>query len=249
VPVSLIDVIRAALGEVESYQRVDVRSVAPATIVGSAAADVAHLLAELVENALTFSRPDQTVDIRGLQRANGYTLAVIDSGIGTPPTDLAAGNRRLAWAESFTIAPAKYLGHYVAGSLAARRRIRIALDPSSGDGVTATIKLPPSLIAGTGDSSRSGQSLTQPKRGRLRGAPSRLFGYGWEPRDSHPPISRLRHRPGWCRGQLQAPFGRARRGPSADTAVHPECPGASHHPAACTIRSNRHAGRRPGCGD
>ena len=64
-PVRLTDVIRAALGEVEDYQRVTVRGVEPATILGSAAADLAHLLAELIENALVFSPPDQTVDIRG----------------------------------------------------------------------------------------------------------------------------------------------------------------------------------------
>ena len=66
-PVRLTDVIRAALGEVEDYQRVTVRGVEPATIIGSAAADLAHLLAELIENALVFSPPDQTVDIRGRQ--------------------------------------------------------------------------------------------------------------------------------------------------------------------------------------
>ena len=67
-PVRLTDVIRAALGEVEDYQRVTVRGVEPATIIGSAAADLAHLLAELIENALVFSPPDQTVDIRGRLR-------------------------------------------------------------------------------------------------------------------------------------------------------------------------------------
>ena len=70
-PVRLTDVIRAALGEVEDYQRVTVRGVEPATIIGSAAADLAHLLAELIENALVFSPPDQTVDIRGRNRPGG----------------------------------------------------------------------------------------------------------------------------------------------------------------------------------
>ena len=64
----LSDVIRAALGEVEDYHRVSVRDIEPATIVGSAAADLAHLVAELVENALVFSPPDQTVDISGRRR-------------------------------------------------------------------------------------------------------------------------------------------------------------------------------------
>jgi signal transduction histidine kinase len=151
-PVRLTDVIRAALGEVEDYHRVSVRAVEAATILGSAAADLAHLLAELVENALVFSPPDQTVDIRGRHRADGppgrasYTLAVIDTGLGMTADDLTAANRRLAGAESFTIAPSKYLGHYVAGNLAARHGIRVHLDNSPGNGVTATITLPPDLL-------------------------------------------------------------------------------------------------------
>jgi signal transduction histidine kinase len=145
-PVRLTDVIRAALGEVEDYQRVTVRGVEPATILGSAAADLAHLLAELIENALVFSPPDQAVDIRGRIRPDGYTLAIIDSGLGMPPADVAAANRRLAGAESFTIAPSKYLGHYVAGNLAARHDIRVHLDNSPGNGITATIDIPPTLL-------------------------------------------------------------------------------------------------------
>jgi hypothetical protein len=145
-PVRLTDVIRAALGEVEDYQRVTVRGVEPATILGSAAADLAHLLAELIENALVFSPPDQAVDIRGRNRPDGYTLAIIDSGLGMPAGDVSAANRRLAGAESFTIAPSKYLGHYVAGNLAARHEIRVHLDNSPGNGITATIDIPPTLL-------------------------------------------------------------------------------------------------------
>jgi len=159
-PVRLTDVIRAALGEVEDYQRVTVRGVEPATIIGSAAADLAHLLAELVENALVFSPPDQSVDIRGRNRpgraaddtiASGYTLAIIDSGLGMPAGDIASANRRLAGAESFTVAPSKYLGHYVAGNLAARHDIRVTLDNSPGNGVTATVDLPPALLTSDSD--------------------------------------------------------------------------------------------------
>jgi signal transduction histidine kinase len=145
-PVRLTDVIRAALGEVEDYQRVTVRGVEPATIIGAAAADLAHLLAELIENALVFSPPDQVVDIRGRNRPDGYTLAVIDSGLGMPAADVEAANRRLAGEESFTIAPSKYLGHYVAGNLAARHGITVHLDNSPGNGITATVRLPAGLL-------------------------------------------------------------------------------------------------------
>jgi len=145
-PVRLTDVIRAALGEVEDYQRVTVRHTEPATILGSAAADLAHLIAEFIENALTFSPPDQSVEIHGTHHTNGYTLAIIDNGFGMPTDDITQANRRLAGAESFTIAPSKYLGHYVAGNLAARHNIHLQLAPTPGTGITATINIPAALL-------------------------------------------------------------------------------------------------------
>jgi signal transduction histidine kinase len=148
VPVRLNDVARAALGEVQDYHRVRVRWLEPATIVGSVAADLAHLIAELLENALTFSPPDYHVEIwgrRGRERG-GYELAIIDAGLGMVRADLDQANRRLAGTESFTVAPSKYLGHYVAGSLAARHGIEIRLEPTPGHGITASIGLPPDLL-------------------------------------------------------------------------------------------------------
>jgi len=150
-PVRVNDVIRAALGEVEDYQRVVDRGVEPATIHGSAAADLAHLLAELIDNALVYSPPDQAVEVRGGRRSTAmgggaYTLAVIDAGLGMRPDELARANQRPAGAESFTIAPSKYLGHYVAGHLAARHSITVSLHSSPGGGVTAVTVLPESLL-------------------------------------------------------------------------------------------------------
>jgi signal transduction histidine kinase len=144
-PVRVSDIIRAALSEVEDYQRVAVRVVEPITIMGTAAADLAHLLAELIENALLFSPADETVEIRGLTQPAGYTLAVVDSGLGMPPDEIARANRRLAGAESFTVAPSKYLGHYVAGNLAVRHGIAVRLQPSPAGGVTATVHIPAAL--------------------------------------------------------------------------------------------------------
>ncbi|HKH05563.1 MAG TPA: ATP-binding protein [Acidimicrobiales bacterium] len=167
-PVRLTDVIRAALGEVEDYQRVTVRGVEPATILGSAAADLAHLCAEFIENALTFSPPDQNVDIRGRQRPDGYTLAIIDNGLGMPAADLAQANRRLAGTESFTIAPSKYLGHYVAGNLAARHGIHLQLENSPGNGITATVDLPPTLLT---NEAPTGDPITDPHGTRAVATP------------------------------------------------------------------------------
>ena len=149
-PVRINDVIRAALGEVEDYQRVVDRGVEPAMVLGIAAADLAHLLAELIDNALIYSPPDQAVEVRGGRRSHvdggGYTLAVVDAGLGMRPDELTRANRRLAGAESFTIAPSKYLGHYVAGHLAARHNITVTLHTSQGGGITAVLELPTTLL-------------------------------------------------------------------------------------------------------
>ena len=146
-PVPLADVVRSALGEVEDYQRVAVRSVEQVTVIGSAAADLAHLLAELIENALVASPDDQVVDVRSRDEADGsHVIAVMDAGVGMAPESLEAANRRLAGDESFAVAPSKYLGHYVAANLAARHDIRVRLAPGVSGGVTATVHLPPHLL-------------------------------------------------------------------------------------------------------
>ncbi len=145
-PLRLGDVVRAAVGEVEDFQRVVLHIDPNATIAGAAAADLAHLLAELIENALVFSPPDSTVEVHGVRRPDRYTLAVVDSGFGMPAGDIDAANRRLAGAESFTIAPSKYLGHYVAGNLAARHGITVTLRSARGFGVTATVEIPDRLL-------------------------------------------------------------------------------------------------------
>ena len=109
-PVAVVDVIRAAFGEVETYERATVRDVQPALVMGAVAADLAHLIAELLENALTFSPPEEKVEVRGRRRDDGsYTIAVVDAGYGMTEAELAQANRRLAGTESFTVAPSKYL--------------------------------------------------------------------------------------------------------------------------------------------
>ena len=139
-----------------------------ATIAGAAAADLAHLLAELIENALVFSPADSTVEVHGVRRPDRYTLAVVDLGLGMPASDIDAANRRLAGAESFTIAPSKYLGHYVAGNLAARHGITVTLRSARGFGVTATVELPDALLI-------TNRAVPWPTSGQLR-PPLRTIG-------------------------------------------------------------------------
>jgi signal transduction histidine kinase len=142
----ITDVIRAALGEVEDYQRVVAPAIEPVQVAGHAVDDLVHLLAELVDNALQYSPPQLAVEIRGHRHHAGYTLTVVDDGIGMQPDDVARANRRLAGAEKFTVAPSKYLGHYVTGHLAARHDIQVRLQGPPLGGVTATVHLPLAIL-------------------------------------------------------------------------------------------------------
>ncbi len=146
-PVLLADVIRAALGEVEHYQRVRLEYIAPAAVAGSVATDLAHVLAELFENALTFSPPDTLVAVRAWAPGLGVLrVTIVDHGLGMSGTAVAYANQRLSGSESFTVAPSRYLGHYVAGNLAIRHGIRIWLEPTPG-GTAANVDLPSNLVS------------------------------------------------------------------------------------------------------
>ena len=145
-PVSIDDVLRAALGEVEGYQRVAIRNLEPAMVSGTAASSISHVVAELIENALNFSPPEEMVEVKGRANGDGYVIAVDDNGIGMDRDDLEAANRRLSGEESYTVAPSRYLGHYVAGNLADRYDIAVRLQDSPAGGVTATVSLPDSVL-------------------------------------------------------------------------------------------------------
>ena len=149
-PVAVGDIVRGALGEVEDYQRVAIRNMEAASVAGSVASDLAHIIAELTENALSFSPPDEPVEVRGRVTLHGYTLAISDNGMGMSEAELDRANRRLAGDESFTVAPSRYLGHYVAGHLAKRIGVRVELHDSPAGGVTARIDIPGELLAGDG---------------------------------------------------------------------------------------------------
>jgi signal transduction histidine kinase len=145
-PVPIGDVVRGALGEVEGYQRVRLRNVDDARIDGSAAADVSHVIAELVENALSFSPPDADVEVYGRKDDQGYVISIVDSGIGMSDDEMARANALLSSANALTMAPSRFLGHYVVAQLAARHNLRVYVSPSPTGGLTATIGLPVSLL-------------------------------------------------------------------------------------------------------
>ncbi len=145
-PVTLSGVVRAAIGEVEEYTRVELALFDEPRIQGSAAADLAHLLAELLENALAWSPAPVAVEVVGRPSADLYRLLVIDHGVGMAEPERTRANRRLSGEESFTVAPSRYLGHYVAGRLAQRLGVTCQLTETIGGGVTVEVTLPVAIL-------------------------------------------------------------------------------------------------------
>ena len=158
-PVQVADVVPAALGEIENYERVVVRTLEPAMVRGGASSDLAHILAELIENALRHSPPRELVELSGHMGAHGYDISIVDHGLGMTPEDLERANQRLAGAESFTVTPARYMGHHVTAVLAGRHGISVRLHGSVVAGITALVTLPPILLTAHPDHPAAGRPL------------------------------------------------------------------------------------------
>ncbi|MEV6765687.1 nitrate- and nitrite sensing domain-containing protein [Streptomyces sp. NPDC051105] len=147
-PVSLTNVVRAAVSEVEDYARVEVRQLPEAAVVGAAVADLTHLLAEVVENAAQFSPPHTRVRVTGEPVGNGYALEVEDRGLGMGEETLAEANRRIEQSEALDLFDSDRLGLFVVSRLAARHGIKVHLRTSPYGGTTAVVLLPKSLLHG-----------------------------------------------------------------------------------------------------
>ncbi|MFI9045452.1 nitrate- and nitrite sensing domain-containing protein [Streptomyces sp. NPDC053427] len=146
-PVPLLDVVRAAAAEAEDFARVEVTAVTDARLVGGAVADLTHLLAELVENAVMFSPPHTKVQVRAERVGTGIALEIQDRGLGMAEEALAEANRRIADADEIDLLDTERLGLFVVNRLAHRQHIRVTLQPSVYGGITAVVLLPDALLA------------------------------------------------------------------------------------------------------
>ena len=190
--VPLRDVVEAAVAEVEDYSRVQVAGIDDLTLAGHAASDVAHLLAELVENATSFSSPSTMVEVSGGPTGNGYVLEIEDHGIGMSDAELAEANRRLAEPLAADIAVSRMMGFHVVGRLAARHGIRVQLRDRWFGGVAALVLLPTDLLGSAGEH----PAMAPPVPAGVMSSPEPLLltkttESGWQPR-AHLP---LRHAP------------------------------------------------------
>ncbi|MDH6130551.1 nitrate- and nitrite sensing domain-containing protein [Kitasatospora sp. GP82] len=146
-PVPLVDVLRAAASEVEQYERVELSGIPEAEVVGAAVTDLVHLLAELLENATTFSSPQTRVLVNATGLPDGRVLVEIhDKGIGLTAEDFAEINEKLAEPPTVDATISRRMGLFVVGRLSQRHDIRVQLRPSGESaGTTSLVMLPPFL--------------------------------------------------------------------------------------------------------
>ncbi|WP_408630950.1 nitrate- and nitrite sensing domain-containing protein [Micromonospora inositola] len=148
--VPMVDVVRGAVAEVEDYTRVNVLPLGPVSLAGRAVGDVIHLLAELIENGLSFSPPHTTVEVRGQLVANGFAIEIEDRGLGMTEEHLAAANHRIVDRSELNLANAARLGLYVVSRLTERHGVRVQLKESAYGGTTAVVLIPLDLVTDDG---------------------------------------------------------------------------------------------------
>jgi signal transduction histidine kinase len=153
-PVPLSTVINAATSEVEDYRRVETSMVPDCTVIGPAAGDVVHLLAELIDNALRYSPPASPVRVAAAWRRDaGISLEVVDVGLGMTDGDRRIANMRLRAGADITPDNARHMGLFVVGRLADRSGVRVRLRGGAPagqqrSGTTAEVYLPPTVLTG-----------------------------------------------------------------------------------------------------
>ncbi|MFD0904117.1 sensor histidine kinase, partial [Actinomadura sediminis] len=153
-PVPMVDVVRAAVGEVEDYTRVTVLPFGPIGLAGRAVGDVTHLLAELIENAVSFSPPDTVVQVGGHLVGNGFAIDIEDRGLGMTDEKLTEINQRIADPPDFNLQSSVQLGLFVVSKLAERYGLQVMLKRSAYGGTTAVVVIPSELIVEQPDDRR-----------------------------------------------------------------------------------------------
>jgi signal transduction histidine kinase len=151
-PVPLVDVVRAAASEVEQYERIEITGILEADIHGTVVTDLVHLLAELLENATSFSSPQTNVRVTATRLSDGRLMVeILDRGIGLTPEDFADINHKLADPPIVDASVSRRMGLFVVGRLAGRHGIRVQLRPSGEQGgTTSLIMLPEAITHGGG---------------------------------------------------------------------------------------------------
>ncbi|WP_405887468.1 sensor histidine kinase [Streptomyces longwoodensis] len=145
-PTALTNVVRAALGQIEGYQRVQLHAGTEVMVEPDIIGDLTLMVAELLENAVSFSPAGSPVEVTVGSGREGAYISVADHGLGMSAERLAEENARLVRRERLDVVPTKVLGLFVVGALARRWDVDVTLTRTPGGGVTAEVAIPSSLL-------------------------------------------------------------------------------------------------------
>ena len=136
------------MGRIQAYQRVQVHSSSTAAVVGYAAEDVMHALAELMDNATRFSAPSEEVHVYVEELHTGVVVTIEDGGLGMKPQALARAEAAVSANEPLDLAkvPGTRLGLAVVGSLARKHKLQVYFRPSSRGGTGVVVRIPQQLV-------------------------------------------------------------------------------------------------------
>ncbi|MEU2132995.1 ATP-binding protein [Streptomyces sp. NPDC018352] len=221
-PVTMTEVLRSAIAEVEQYPRVKLVPPITGTLRGHAVADVIHLLAELVENATVFSAPHTQVLLRAQQVTAGLALEVEDRGLGMPGNEQRRMNALLADPDQVNVAHLLQdgrIGLFVVASLARRHGIAVRLQSNIYGGTQAVLVLPQSLLGVDGDAPAEGGAAPVPPPGPVHRPPAEDDRSG-----HHRPAQASVLDPGPAPGVSLNPGTGTAPGPQANTVRQPYVP-------------------------
>jgi anti-sigma regulatory factor (Ser/Thr protein kinase) len=193
-PAPVADVLRVAMGETEDYRNIRLRSVDEVMITGGPAFDLAHLLAEVLENATQFSPPESPVELHATTLDDGnYLISVIDRGVGMDQRQLEAANAVVADPPEISLAVGHSVGFIVMGRLARRLGAMVELSATAGSGVTVEVTVPASIVsAATPTASPAlAASLERAATAKPAGAPERAASSTPASPPADGPLSRL----------------------------------------------------------
>ncbi|MEV0481190.1 sensor histidine kinase [Streptomyces sp. NPDC050508] len=145
-PTELTNVVRAALGQIEGFQRVSLRADTEVMVEPDIIGDLTLMVAELLENAVSFSPAGSPVEVVVRTDGDDALIVVADHGLGMSADRIAEENARLIRRERLDLVPTKVLGLFVVGTLARRWDIDVTLARTPGGGVTSEITIPATLL-------------------------------------------------------------------------------------------------------
>ncbi|MFF5188351.1 ATP-binding protein [Streptomyces sp. NPDC000345] len=227
-PTELTNVVRAALGQIEGYQRVRLHAGTEVMVEPDIVGDLTLMIAELLENAVSFSPEGSPVEVRVGSDRDGASITVSDHGLGMSAERLAEENARLVRRERLDLVPTKVLGLFVVGALARRWDVDVTLSRTPGGGVTAEIRIPATLLltlgaVGVPPLATAGPAQPLPAPSAPAAGPSPASALPAADPDTGDEAASLprrvprREQPSWARPDASPVTGGAQPGPAAET--------------------------------